>query len=97
MDHVSKMAAGFVKNPGDIVSIGQKVKVTVFEVDDQGRINLSMVSPEVQRERREMRPSEPPKVEHPLTRQFKRERGDKPGWRSSNDRNRRNPRFKPSR
>ncbi|HZQ29723.1 MAG TPA: polyribonucleotide nucleotidyltransferase [Patescibacteria group bacterium] len=42
MVHVSKMAAGFVKDPNDVVSIGQKVKVKVVEIDDQGRINLSM-------------------------------------------------------
>ena len=42
MVHVSKMSDQFVKNPTDIVSIGQKVKVKVVEIDDQGRINLSM-------------------------------------------------------
>lgn len=42
MVHVSKMTAGFVKDPNDVVTIGQKVKVKVVEIDDQGRINLSM-------------------------------------------------------
>lgn len=42
MVHVSQMAAGFVKNPNDVVHIGDKVKVRVMEIDDQGRINLSM-------------------------------------------------------
>ncbi len=41
--HVSKMANEFVKNPNDIVAIGDKVKVKVVEIDDQGRINLSML------------------------------------------------------
>ena len=41
--HVSEMAPGFVKDPSDIVKLGQPVKVRVREVDDQGRINLSML------------------------------------------------------
>jgi polyribonucleotide nucleotidyltransferase len=43
MVHVSKMAEGFVRNPLDVVAIGQKVKVKVVEIDDQGRTNLSML------------------------------------------------------
>ncbi len=43
MVHVSKMARGFVKDPSEVVSIGQKVKVRVEERDQQGRINLSML------------------------------------------------------
>jgi predicted RNA-binding protein with RPS1 domain len=41
--HVSQMATGFVSNPADVVTIGQKVKVRVLEIDDQHRINLSML------------------------------------------------------
>lgn len=43
MVHVSKMGAGFVKTPFDVVKIGQKVKVKVFQIDTQGRINLQMI------------------------------------------------------
>jgi len=43
MVHVSKMAEGFVRNPLDVVAIGQKVKVKVIEIDEQGRTNLSML------------------------------------------------------
>lgn len=42
MVHVSQMANEYVKDPADIVKIGDKVKVRVMEIDDQGRINLSM-------------------------------------------------------
>jgi len=43
MVHVTDMGQeGFVKDAGDVVQIGQKVQVRVKEVDDQGRINLSM-------------------------------------------------------
>ncbi|MBI3385879.1 polyribonucleotide nucleotidyltransferase [Candidatus Gottesmanbacteria bacterium] len=43
MVHVSQMAVGFVNDPNDVVSIGQKVKVRVIEIDEQRRINLSML------------------------------------------------------
>ena len=43
MVHVSQMKAGFVNSPEDVVQIGQQVRVRVYEVDDQGRINLSML------------------------------------------------------
>lgn len=40
--HVSDMAEEFVKDPQDIVRVGDKVKVKVKEIDDLGRINLTM-------------------------------------------------------
>lgn len=40
--HVSDMAEEFVKDPQDIVKVGDKVKVKVKEIDDLGRINLTM-------------------------------------------------------
>ncbi len=43
MVHVSKMGAGYVKTPFDVVKIGQKVKVKVYQIDQQGRINLQMI------------------------------------------------------
>lgn len=42
--HVSKMGKGFVKDPGEVVKIGQKVKVKVYQIDNQGRINLQMLN-----------------------------------------------------
>jgi polyribonucleotide nucleotidyltransferase len=41
--HVSDMSQDFVSSPNDIVKIGQTVKVRVKEVDDLGRLNLSML------------------------------------------------------
>jgi len=41
--HVSQMASRFVKEPSEVVAIGDKVKVKVREIDDQGRINLTML------------------------------------------------------
>ena len=41
--HISKLADHFVKRPGDVVKIQQKVEVTVLEIDRQRkRIILSM-------------------------------------------------------
>ncbi|MCL4200072.1 polyribonucleotide nucleotidyltransferase [Patescibacteria group bacterium] len=43
MVHVSQMSVDFVDDPAKVVSIGQKVKVRVMEIDDMHRINLSML------------------------------------------------------
>ena len=43
MVHVSQMAKGFVKSPDEVVALGDTVKVRVLEIDDQGRVNLSML------------------------------------------------------
>lgn len=43
MVHVSQMTTGFVDDPNKVVSLGQKVKVRVMEIDDMHRINLSML------------------------------------------------------
>lgn len=44
--HISEMADKFVKNPADIVKVGQIVKVTVVEVNEGlKRISLSMRNP----------------------------------------------------
>jgi len=43
MVNVSKMRRGFVKDPSEVVTVGDKVKVKVEERDQQGRINLTML------------------------------------------------------
>lgn len=43
MVHVSDMSTDFVKDPQDVVGVGDKVKVRVKEIDNLGRINLSML------------------------------------------------------
>jgi len=40
--HVSEMSTDYVENPEDVVALDQKVRVRVKEIDDQGRLNLSM-------------------------------------------------------
>ena len=95
MVHVSKMSTEFVKDPNDVVKIGDKVKVRVVEIDEQGRINLSMLSGEETQaraanvrtegqERRgpiDRRDAPRPQSEHPLAMQFRRERGSG-DWRN---------------
>ena len=39
--HVSELSYKFVKNPEDIVSVGDKLDVKVLEIDKMGRLNLS--------------------------------------------------------
>lgn len=49
--HISELADRFVKNPGDVVKVHQKVYVTVMEVDlKRKRISLSMKSPQAKGE-----------------------------------------------
>jgi uncharacterized protein len=41
--HISQLSDQFVKNPADVVKVGQKVQATVLEVDlDRKRISLSL-------------------------------------------------------
>ena len=42
MAHVSELAPYRVSKPADFLEIGDKVTVRVKEIDDQGRINLSL-------------------------------------------------------
>ena len=41
MCHISELAEGYVKAVGDVVRVGDIVKVKVVMIDDQGRIKLS--------------------------------------------------------
>lgn len=46
--HISKLAPHRVNSVEDVVKIGEEVKVRVQEIDDQGRVNLSMIFGEPQ-------------------------------------------------
>jgi len=48
--HVSRMGTGFIKSALDHLSVGQEVEVKLNEVDDQGRYNLSLLSPKIEGE-----------------------------------------------
>jgi len=49
--HVSQITTGFLKDPSEILSVGQKVKVRIVEIDEMKRINLSMLLNGEKRER----------------------------------------------
>lgn len=40
--HISELSNGFVKQVSDVVKMGEMVKVKVIQVDDQGRVKLSI-------------------------------------------------------
>ena len=42
MVHVSNLANGFVRNVEDVVKMGDILKVRVIEIDEQGRVNLTV-------------------------------------------------------
>jgi len=54
--HVSKMSTEYVSDPNAVVSVGDIVHVRVREIDDMGRINLTMLTPEQEEQARESRP-----------------------------------------
>ncbi|TEU02450.1 polyribonucleotide nucleotidyltransferase [Candidatus Woesebacteria bacterium] len=57
MVHVSDMSQDFVKDPSELVSVGDKTKVRVKEIDNLGRINLSMLlDGDKERDKRDRRP-----------------------------------------
>lgn len=95
MVHVSKMSTEFVKDPNDVVQIGQKVKVRVVEIDEQGRVNLSMLFGQDAEQKERLGQNRErgfeggvnrrPQSEHPLAMQFRRERG-RSDWRNKGPR-----------
>lgn len=78
--HVSEMGEEFVRNPRDVVSIGKNVTVRVKEVDEMGRINLSMIlDPARAEELKKERTSQKPKggFERKPSRNFSGSRRDR--------------------
>lgn len=88
MVHVSQMSTGFVNNPSEVVAIGDTVKVRVMEIDEQGRINLSMLFGEDAKEKTQRAEGErrEPRSSHPLSMQFRRERENKFSQRGNRQR-----------
>ncbi|MDP3955305.1 MAG: polyribonucleotide nucleotidyltransferase [bacterium] len=56
--HVSQMAKGYVNDPSEFVTLGQKIQVRVIEIDEQKRLNLSMILDPVEAKEQESRPRE---------------------------------------
>ena len=40
--HISKVASGYIKDASEYLSVGQKVKVKVLKIGDNGKIDLSI-------------------------------------------------------
>ncbi len=59
--HVSQMSPEFVKNPSEIVQEGDMVHVRVREIDDLGRISLTMLTPEQEEQVKARRAAQPPR------------------------------------
>ncbi len=57
--HVSTMATEFVRDAHDVVNLGDKVHVRIAGIDEEGKIKLSMLTPEQEEEARQNRPPRP--------------------------------------
>ncbi len=53
--HVSEMTNGFVKDPRNHVSMGDKVKVRIIQVKDDGKVSLTMMNEEERQKQQEQR------------------------------------------
>jgi len=58
--HVSKLSTDFVKNIHDVVKLGDTLHVRVNEIDDQGRVSLTTLTPEQEEQAKQQRQSRPP-------------------------------------
>lgn len=57
--HISDMSVDFIRDPYELVKVGDKIPVRVKGIDEMGRINLSMVlDPSYDREKEERRKGE---------------------------------------
>ncbi len=70
--HVSKMSTRYVADPNEIVKVGDKVQVKVVEIDDRGRINLSMIMGREPRKSAQRPPRRRAGHQFPKRRQFRR-------------------------
>jgi len=51
--HISEMSNNYVERVSDVVKVGDKVRVKVLLIDDQGRVKLSMKAVESEEEKNE--------------------------------------------
>lgn len=58
--HVSNMSSEYVSNPRDLVEMGQEVHIWIHEIKDDGKIGLSMLSPEDQAAAKSNASNKPP-------------------------------------
>lgn len=79
MVHVSRMADRFVQNPTEVVNIGDRVTVWLEKIDDQGRMNLSMIDPSqiTEKQPREFREDRGPREHRDFRGNDRGDRGDR--------------------
>ncbi|MGE4429580.1 MAG: polyribonucleotide nucleotidyltransferase [Sphingobium sp.] len=93
--HVSEMKNERVEKPTDVVSEGQEVKVKVLEIDNRGKVRLSMrvVDQETGEELEDTRPAREPREKRDRGERSDRGgRGDRGGDRGGDRRRNRGPR-----
>jgi polyribonucleotide nucleotidyltransferase len=57
MVHVSRLSLDFVANAHDVLKLGDTLHVRVREIDDQGRISLTALTPEQESQARQKQPA----------------------------------------
>jgi protein Tex len=79
--HISQMANRYVKNPYDVVAVGDVVTVWVLTVDaERRRVSLTMIKPGTERKPPERRPPQPrPQQQQQPPREGRPPRGRRPG------------------
>jgi transcriptional accessory protein Tex/SPT6 len=76
--HISQMASRYIKNPYDVVSVGDTVTTWVLAVDHgRRRVSLTMITPGTERKPPEKREPRPKRSEHPAAGERPR-RNDRP-------------------
>lgn len=80
--HISQMANRYIKNPYEIVAVGDVVTVWVIKVEgDRRRASLTMIAPGTERkppERRPQEPHQPREPRPPMQPRMDRPQGDRP-------------------
>ena len=63
--HISEIANSYVKDVHDFLQVGQTVKVKVIDINEQGKINLSIKrAAEEEKKEPEKKPAPPPSKPH---------------------------------
>lgn len=74
MVHISKLSSRRIEKVTDVVNVGDTIPVKVIEIDDQGRVNLSLDQPDIteEKEGRLSRPLKRHDISHTPRREHKR-------------------------
>jgi len=88
MVHVSKLSPNFIQNIHDVVKLGDTLHVRVNDIDDQGRISLTALTPEQEQQAKQNRPQSGRPHDRPSSRP-----GGRPPFNRRPRSNRPNPRF----